>query len=335
MSENRSQPPSEVPHRRHPPGAFWWSVGCVMFAFAENETIQKFGGQWPISVVVLLWALPAIPFAIWFFRREWILRNIPAIRERFWRHPVSYALCCLLFFEVATNAAFNTFARINGENKSEIPPSAPKPADRGQRQTNQPPPPVQADQEPLESRLTKKKPTQNQPKAPTATPPPVSVKGEPLAGQQQPSATVDCNGNVGNCAGVNTGQQIINQFGPPKLEITDGQRDSICGMMKQFAGTEVDLKVSLQTPDSGQYGRQLQSALECAGLKVTSIQAYFLIVTGAPPGVSFSLSDVSNPAAQQLGRAMRIAGVANAPIPAQIVPQAGKAAFSIFVEPTR
>jgi hypothetical protein len=160
---------------------------------------------------------------------------------------------------------------------------------------------------------------------------------ELIALANKPSETQICVGSA--CAQGAGSQATYNQFGAPKLVMTDAQRDAIRDAMKPFAGGKVNISISLAEPDSGEYGRQLVSALKSAGMIVEHSEAWSLVVAGAPAsGVSFAFTEDHRAVAEALGLALQTVGSAHAPIRSSIYPtseQTPQSFFSIVVQPNR
>ena len=153
----------------------------------------------------------------------------------------------------------------------------------------------------------------------------------------QPIYEQKCEGSA--CAQGPGSQATFNQYGAPKLVMTDAQRDAISENMKPFGGSKVRVGISLAEPDSGEYGRQLVLALQNAGMTVEHSEAWSIVQAGAPAsGVSFSFTENHRAAAEALGMALRKAGSARAPIPASVYPITGQTPdgfFAILVQPNR
>jgi hypothetical protein len=78
-------------------------MGCVMLSFAEDATINRYGGRWSGLLIVILWLLPLIPFAVWAFLHERFLFQRVWIKNRFTEHPISLVLIVVMFLVVGTS----------------------------------------------------------------------------------------------------------------------------------------------------------------------------------------------------------------------------------------
>src|ERR1035438_8242167 len=95
--------PKDHRERKKPPHLLWWSMGCVMLSFAEDATINRYGSHWSGLLIVILWFLPLIPFAVWAFLHERFLFQRVWIKNRFTEHPISLVLIVVMFLVVGTS----------------------------------------------------------------------------------------------------------------------------------------------------------------------------------------------------------------------------------------
>ncbi|MGB8478396.1 MAG: hypothetical protein WCE63_06100 [Acidobacteriaceae bacterium] len=139
-----------------------------------------------------------------------------------------------------------------------------------------------------------------------------------------------------NCVqGTNYGPLTYNQFGAPKLEMTDAQRNSITDAMKEFPGLNVSVGCENATEDAPAFAEKLYQALHNAGMKIEEPSCARMIGTYGPPhpGVTFSVSPDRQNEANVLEKAMVDAGVLPTPVPLEVVPFNG--ILSITVRPNR
>lgn len=152
----------------------------------------------------------------------------------------------------------------------------------------------------------------------------------------KPVQTQNCVGS--NCVqGPNYGPMTLNQYGAPKLLMTDDQRDQIRDAMTPFAGMVVRIICNDATEDSMAYANQLSKALNDAGLKVgqpDSAMAFSSPGTVIPSGVVITIGDDARAAATALGLAMLSSGLISKPIPATRNAN-DNAGFEIMITPNR
>jgi Spy/CpxP family protein refolding chaperone len=153
--------------------------------------------------------------------------------------------------------------------------------------------------------------------------------GNVAAPQSQP-----CIGS--NCfQGTNSGTviQTLNQYGAPKLVMTDAQRDAIRDAMKPYAGTGIRIFCHAETEDSRTYAEKLRDALKNAGLHVEG--PYWASWVGLiPAGPSFGYSADNKPAADTLAHTMLITHLIDKPVPANVLTDRNNY-FDITIAPNR
>lgn len=148
---------------------------------------------------------------------------------------------------------------------------------------------------------------------------------------------VDCTANSGNCAGINNGNQIVNQYGAQKLGMTDAQQAAIRNDMKPFAGLQFTVFRHDATPDSSAFADKLRDALTGAGMicaRDTSGQQFNGDGSAVPSGMSLQIGSNSQRAAKALADAMSAAGLITKPISASMN-NVRPDAFDITVAPNR
>jgi len=104
MPENRRT------HKK-PPHLLWWSMGCVMLNFAIDATVNRYGSHWSGLIIVTLWLLPLIPFAIWAFVNERFIVQRRWVASRFSDRPISFVVIVALFIVVGISQAKQIFSR--------------------------------------------------------------------------------------------------------------------------------------------------------------------------------------------------------------------------------
>lgn len=158
------------------------------------------------------------------------------------------------------------------------------------------------------------------------------------AGALQPQTVggVDC-GNSANCAGINNGQQIVNQFGPAPMVLTDSQMAAITKSMEKFSGIKVRIFAQNATPDSSDLAKRLAAALREAGLIVEGPYPSSFFFNPPPvPGILISASADRMKAAQDFGNALYGAKfLPNRPDFSSATPAPGTGVFDITVIPNR
>jgi len=146
---------------------------------------------------------------------------------------------------------------------------------------------------------------------------------------------INC-GNAGNCAGTNNGTQVVNQYGTPKLSMTDSQQTIIRDAMKGHASPEVDVLCD-RSEEASQYAAQLANALHDAGMNISTPTCATMLGDQGhiiPPGIYFVLGKNRSQDATTLATAMQTAGLTNSGINARM-DGAHPDAFLIFVTPNR
>jgi hypothetical protein len=176
------------------------------------------------------------------------------------------------------------------------------------------PEPIPVQQQPTTQNIPKAEGNKKATHAPTKSP--VQAKQE----ASQSVGGVDCTANQGNCAGINNGAQVVNQYGPPKMVMTDAQRDAIRDAMGQFVGIEVTIICDNPTDDSMAFANQLAKGLGGAGITVNGpFGAMGLPSPGSsiPSGISLTIGENRLNAATVLATTLHNLGLApNFPIPA-------------------
>ena len=140
-----------------------------------------------------------------------------------------------------------------------------------------------------------------------------------------------------NCVqGPNFGPQILNQYGAPKLVMTDVQKDAIRDAMKSYAGSKFTIMRHDATPDSSEYADRLRDALKDAGMICTGDGSGIVFMSGGgvPPGVWLTIGKDEKDAANTLGKTMLSVGLIHAPLPASMNDKRSDA-FDITVAPNR
>ena len=149
-----------------------------------------------------------------------------------------------------------------------------------------------------------------------------------------PGNTQNCVGS--NCVqGPNFGPQTLNQYGPPKLLMSDAQRDAIADAMRPYAGSHFTLFRHDATEDSVKYADQLKQALTAAGLICDrdGLGAEFY-ERAIPSGVSLLIGSNEKTMAESFAEALKRIGLIQAPMPAAVndtIPNQ----FHITVAPNR
>jgi hypothetical protein len=117
----------EAKENRAPLRVLLSAVGWFMLNFALNATVNKYGSNWPDTLIILLWIAPIVPFLIWGFLHERMLFSRVWLRKTFEAHPVIVLLVCVLFMGVITNTGYNAISKLSSYSVSSpvviIPPT--------------------------------------------------------------------------------------------------------------------------------------------------------------------------------------------------------------------
>ncbi len=116
-----------------------------------------------------------------------------------------------------------------------------------------------------------------------------------------------------NCVqGNNFGPQTVNNYGPPKLVMTDEQESALADAMKPLPGMHVAIISVGEERDVVEYGSRIARALRRAGMTVEEQRVY--MYPDAPPGVSMNSGADRMSDAAALATAMVLTGVATRPV---------------------
>jgi hypothetical protein len=140
-----------------------------------------------------------------------------------------------------------------------------------------------------------------------------------IAMAAKPALIVNC-GNAGNCAGTNNGTQVYNQYGAPKLLMTDSQRTTISDAMKVHTNPGVAVSCQI-SEDASPYATQLANALHDAGMNITEPTCAMMLGNGGnpiPSGVSFVVGKNRVQDAKTLAIAMQTAGLTDSPVTTRV-----------------
>jgi hypothetical protein len=312
-----------------------WLVLCTATGVIVDVTLNKYSGQLPDWVVLALWGIPMILFVVWLWRvektRDWV-------RRRFLEHPVSYIVMSLIFIPFVWQATSTMISklRFSAPIVQKALPQAPNPQQpKIASPAAQTPSVAQKPSASIQSKQPKehvKRKTASQ-EAPNTTlpetaPAPAQALAQPTYGSQT------CVGSA--CAQGTGSQATYNQYGAPKLLMTDEQRDTIRDAMKPFAGMTVTIACNNATEDTLTYANQLSKALNDAGLTAGVPLSVIEIPPPGhviPSGLQFEASDDLLSAAATLAHTMRRLGLITKPIPLERIP--GKAQFGITISPNR
>jgi hypothetical protein len=158
----------------------------------------------------------------------------------------------------------------------------------------------------------------------------------PTPAQQNPAPTYQqqCVGSA--CAQGQGASATYNQYGAPKLVMTDSQRDSICNAMKSDSGLEFTIFLHDPTEDSTAYAEQLRKALVCAGLMRGQMDGGSGLQFGGvvPPGISALVGTNEMNAISDLAEAMLKAGLLSRNLPVTPNPNV-PTQFHITIAPNR
>jgi hypothetical protein len=149
----------------------------------------------------------------------------------------------------------------------------------------------------------------------------------------RPTQEQNCVGSA--CAQGAGSSAQYNQYGAAKLVISDEQRDQIRDAMVPYAGINVGIVCNNATEDSMAFAKQLQKALNDAGLVAgTPIAAMVLASAGGviPAGMLVHATAGNKPAVDALGLIMQKVHVIDKPIPLGILDQQ-EASFQITITP--
>ena len=174
----------------------------------------------------------------------------------------------------------------------------------------------------------------------SSTSPPTGVKGKGprqsdiLSTPPQPTQQNTQSCISSNCVqGDNYGSQTINQYGPPKLVMTDEQQKTITAAMKPLPGMRIIVMTVGDTQDVFVFGSRLVSALNVGGMSAEMQQTLLYGAPGGTPsGISLEIGDDRSPDALALATAMVQAHLVRAPIYATSNHQ-DRDALTVIVEP--
>src|SRR5271166_4210180 len=179
-----------------PKGDRLWLALCTATGVVVDVTLNKYSSQLPGIWVLCLWAIPMVLFAVW----VWCVEKTHGwVKKRFVEHPVSYIVMFLIFLPFAWQASATMFAKLQ-QHFNQSPPTISQAS-----KVDKSPPQSTEDGRPKKLPAMRDgknpKPANTQPTTHTSLP----VK-------TQPHEEVKCDNNSGNCADVNNGQQIVNQY---------------------------------------------------------------------------------------------------------------------------
>jgi hypothetical protein len=153
-----------------------------------------------------------------------------------------------------------------------------------------------------------------------------------VASRPATSNTLNCTGS--NCVqGNNYGSQVLNQFGAPKLIMTDAQRDAIRDELRPYAGRKFDFSSDGATPDSQKYADQLFKALTDAGLTPGMVMISMTVGRTFQGGVSIDSTKDQMDLANALANAMAHARLLSNPIPLLNLPDSAQGIIRITIAP--
>jgi hypothetical protein len=153
----------------------------------------------------------------------------------------------------------------------------------------------------------------------------------PLPAPQQPTYEQKCQGSA--CAQGPNSQAMFNQYGAPKLTITDDQKKAIQDAMTPYAGVRFEIGRNNSTEDSELYADRLKKALTDAGL-VAVDDIHMTVFSYVPGGVFLHLSESGKLAASALANVMVLQGLEKDKVPAEMTNNANYD-FMITVTPNR
>jgi hypothetical protein len=313
-----------------------WLVLCTSTGVTVDVTLNKYSSQLPGWLVLGLWGIPAFLFIVWLWHVE---KTHGWVKKRFLEHRVSYVVMFLIFVPFVWQATATMISKLRfsepvakrdvipaqNSQQPKTPSSAPQTFSVGQN------PPTYAPSEQSKKRGNPKKyPSLEIPK-----PRPVqTVLASPQSPAQPTYGSQTCIGSA--CAQGPGSQATLNEFGAPKLVMTNDQRDAIRDAMRPFAGMVVEIMCNNATEDTMEYANQLSKALNDAGMKAGPPTSGILFSAqghAIPSGVMLTVGDDAIPAATALAQTMARAGLISKSIPADHATQ--KARFEITISPNR
>jgi len=148
-----------------------------------------------------------------------------------------------------------------------------------------------------------------------ADPTSVAIGAGAGAGNTQSSGSADCPNNAGNCAGVNNGTQVTNQYGPTPFSLSDDQIKTASAKFSKLhpPQAKVNIMYEWSAPDGEQAAKHLQAVLLSAGINA-SIGGCGMCINypGAPAysGISFAPagSPILNKLADDIEAALKDSG---------------------------
>lgn len=118
MATKQANPTAAPQPNKRAPHLLWWSMGCVMVNFAANATVNKYGATWSSAVIIGLWLVALIPFAIYAIVHERSLLSRTWIVAKFKEHPISAPVIILIFLWIAFSQTSRIVARFEHEKQA-------------------------------------------------------------------------------------------------------------------------------------------------------------------------------------------------------------------------
>ena len=298
-----------------PKGDVLWLCCCTSAEVAVSVILNRYSAQMPLLAVCGICAIPVLLLIVVIVRHE---KKRGRIRHNFAQHPVSISLLTLIFVPFFGCSTAILLRRIREEHKTAatppVPPSAPSPGRPLNGETSK----LSTPAPPKLKHESERRPDDGRVVAPRSTQPTYQQECHDCAQAQGPNSHAE-----------------FNQYGAPKLTMSDEQRNAVRDAMSPFAGIEVDVTLNNATEDSFAYGLQLIKALNDAGLKAHRSPTATIITTQPlPPGIVFeAVGDDVRPAAMALAAVLKQLGLISKPVPT--ASSDVKARFFIVVSPNR
>lgn len=313
----QNQPPEpQKPRAKH----YAWKAGLYLTPFLYAAVLTKWGNDFSASLII---AMGCVVVGLFLAAGLLHLRDIGGrrwLRENFHTHPVPYVLAIVVVCCVVLGTSVYLAVRPPLQHIAKAPPN-PNPVLNPP--ANNPP-----------SAITPTaKPHNKPPATPSAQPSPATPAIPPAESAAQPTyGQQTCVGNA--CAQGPGSQATLNQYGAPKLVMTDGQQDAISDAMRPFSGSKIDVTANTPTEDSMVYANRLGVALQRAGLVAPVQGAMIMPPQGEviPAGISMVVDPARFNEASILALSMLNSGLISYKVPVQ---KGGLGVLEVIISPNR
>lgn len=258
----------EIPTKRHAKHVAW-NAGLYLTPFAFALFLLKWGSLLPAWLVITFTGAVILLFVLAGYLH---VRDI-GFRKNFHEHPALYVIGIVLCCCTALGTGMYLAMRPAGDQVHHFVRNSPLPQELAQEPAGLTAQPAK----PIDRKAPRIPSSEADPKVPVPVPLPASRSSAqavprpditpPSTSVQQPSYQQQCVGSA--CAQGQGAQATFNQYGAPKLLMTDVQRDAIRDAMKPFAGMAVWATSHDSTEDSGAFAEQFIKAIRDANMNGT------------------------------------------------------------------